>query len=235
MAIWLTERHTRLTGGDRKEMGGMRQDDRGITLVEMIIAVAVSVIVIASVSLFIRNVVQGYGLATDAIDLQIEAQVLMEQLATWVMEGNYVDDKVMDSSGKNVFVIYHIPRKMPDDLVLSGSWEESELMGERWIRIFRCDGNGKLYMYKADADSDDVFSDPTVEGSKLDGSIWTDETNWHLLSDYVEKFTVDIKPDNGLPNKVTVTLSMKAGIQKYELTDEINIRNTSYIPAPESP
>lgn len=214
----------------------MCHDDRGITLVEIIVAVAVSVIVIVATSFFIRNAVRSYVIAADVVDLQIEAQVLMEQFATWVMEGNYVDDKVKDNSDNDVFIIYHIPREASDNLPSAWNGRESELMGERWMRVFRCDGSGKLYMYKAGDNSADDFLDPSTEGSYLDPSIWTDETKWHLLSNYVESLTVDLKTDtNGLLNKVTITLSMKAGIPEYELTDEFNIRNTSHVPATESP
>lgn len=213
----------------------MRQDNRGITLVEIIVAVSVSVIVIVASSFFVRNAVQSYRLATAAIDLQIEAQVLMEQFATWIMEGNYVDDKAKDSSGNEVFVIYHIPREASENLPTVWKDKESELMGERWMRVFWFDDR-KLYMYKAGDDSGENFLNPTDAGSRLDSSIWTDKSKWHLLSNYVEELTMETITDiNGLPNKVTVTLTMKAGIQSYVLTDEFNIRNTSHVPVTESP
>lgn len=211
--------------GDRKEMGGMRQDDRGITLVEIIIAIAASVIVISAATLFIRNALRSYGLATDAVDLQIEAQVLMEQLATWVMEGNYVLYEDSDGDEVNdVFIVYHIPRETLAD------------SGERWMRVFWCDESKKImYMYKQPKDED--FEDPTGSGSNLDlqdyAKIKADGENRHLFSNYVESFAVEIKNgSNGLPNKVIVTLVMKAGI---EYRDEINIRNASYVPPTESP
>lgn len=221
-----------LTVGDRKEMGGMRQDDRGITLVEIIIAIAACVIVISAASLFIRNALQNYGVAADAVDLQIEAQVLMEQLATWVMEGNYVLYEDSDNDNENdMFILYHIPREA------SGSVLE-DLMGERWMRVFWCDGSGKMYMYKSeDGNFPDPTSTSTTVRSNLEyGEIMNGENYVHLLSNYVKNFTVDINKDiNGLPSKVTVTLLMKAGVPSYEYKYEINIRNASYEPEEETP
>lgn len=201
----------------------MRQDDRGITLVEIIIAIAASTVVILAASIFIRNALQGYGLASDAIDLQIEAQVLMEQFATWAMEGNYALYEEYEEPDVDVLIIYNIPRKAPDSDI-------QDLLGERWMRVFWRDGR-RLYMYKLQ--DDNTFDDPMPKGSNLDiSAIMYDKENQHLLSNYVEDFKASVEWDSsGLPYKVTVTLSMRAGIQRYEFRDEINIRNASYVPA----
>lgn len=211
----------------------MRQDNRGITLVEMIIAIAACAIVISAASLFIRNALQGYRLASDAIDLQIEAQVLMEQLSSWVMEGNYVlYEEYGDPAGSQYyFIIYNIPRDISLTEEILNDWgvKESDLTGERWMRVFWCDKNNKLYMYKP---KDGTFPKPTTEGSKLNISeIMTDkakEEDRHLISNYVDDFLVSIEPSDGPPNKVTITLQMRAGIQRYDFSYEINIRNAPY-------
>lgn len=218
----------------------MWKDDRGITLVEMIIAIAVSAIVLGAATLFIRNALKSYKLAEDTIDLQIEAQRLAEQLATWVMEGNYVDTVQDSESHDEVFVIYHIPREIPENPTLPAGREKSDLIGKRWIRAFKCDGNG-LYMYKDEGSALDP-SDVKVKGLKCN------DYSQSLLSEYVEGLTVTIskgiKAAGGSREtddseeaggnevssyKVTVTLSMKAGKQEYKFTDEINMRNAAYI------
>lgn len=196
----------------------MRQDDKGITLVEIIIAITVSTIVIGASIIFMRNAMKSYGVAADTIDIQIEAQVLMEQLATWVMEGNFVAEK--DDSGNDVFIIYHISRKAPDGA-------DQALMGKNWMRVFWCDGKGKLYMHKVEED----MAPKAPDARHFDYSGWTTEQTRSQLSDYVKGFTVEID-DEDSPSKVTVTLSMDAGTKEYEFTNEINIRNVAYESGP---
>lgn len=254
--MWHTVCHVRLTVDDRKEADEMRRDDRGITLIEMIIAIAVTAIVLGASTLFIRNALKDYGLAEDAVDLQIEAQVLAEQFAAWVMEGNYVD-AVKDADGNDAyFIIYHIPREVPAewDNIVSPKFDKSELTGERWMRIFWCDAGGKLNMQRVEEGS---VPDPTKEMSIEDVKSLLENpsllTGPSMLSKYVKEFTVTINEgdtdsagdaddedgsddesgadgvgDGNPPYKVAVTFLMKAGIQEYEFTDEVNIRNATY-------
>lgn len=197
----------------------MRQDDRGITLVEMIIAIAAAAIVIGMTTIFIQNALKSYGVAANTIDRQMDAQVLMEQIVTWVMEGNYVDSdtKVGD---QDVFIIYNIPRE-PAATLSAGS--NPDLMGTRWMRILWRNNDGELYMVYKDTDVQDPLDDSPTEGADLTSSD-LDESKDNRLSDHVEEFTMI--PDTVLPNKVEVTLTMKAGIQDYEFTNNIYMRNT---------
>lgn len=217
----------------------MRQDDRGITLVEIIISIAVSAIVIGAATLFIRNALKSYSYAAATVDLQIESQVLMEQFATWVMEGNYAERKTEAGTDKAVYVIYHFPRTAPEDLKIPNpNIEQSDLLGKSWMRVFWFDGDGKLYTYlqenapaapPAETDSNYTY-DALAKKAKDDGS---------LFCKHVDGFEVGI---NGLDwddwvaggskdlHTMTVELSLKSGIQEYKLTDEINIRNAAYEP-----
>lgn len=234
-----------MTVGGRKEVDGMRQDDRGITLVEIIISIAAAAIVIGVTTIFIQNALKSYNIATDTIDLQMDAQVLMEQLATWVMEGNYVDPNA-EVGGKKVCIIYNIPRE-PSTSLPTGS--DPDLMGKRWMRVIWRNDEGELYtVYKEHAGAV-IVPDPLDTTTVPVTSSELTEIKDNLLSNHVEEFKME-RPDDdsGSPNKVTVTLSMKAGVQDYEFTNEINMRNALYsepettdedpesgVPSPEEP
>ena len=200
----------------------MRRDDRGFTLVEMIIAMAVSVIVIGAAAIFIRSALRGYRVASDTIDLQMESQVLMEQLATWIMEGNYMAEK------DGVLVIYHIPREASPNL--PAGVEASDVMGERWMRVIWMQ-DGRLYMHKVEESDDSGAPQPPISpdtdrDARVDAT-WVAEENW--VSDYIDGFVPVVVYDRaGAPSKATITLSMRAGIQEYELTNEIMPRNAAY-------
>lgn len=66
----------------------MRQDDRGFSLVELIIAMAIASIIMGAAIMFMNSAQRSYRTAESTINLQVESQILMEQLANWVMESN---------------------------------------------------------------------------------------------------------------------------------------------------
>ena len=207
----------------------MRRDDRGFTLVEIIISIAVWVFVIGAAVYFMQNALSIYGHAAKAIDLQVEAQDTMEQLATWIMEGNYVQTTV----NKDVLIVYHIPREATDSA-------NQELMGECWKRVFWCD-DSKLYLYESrEMDYDEIVDDfrPDV----TPGEDYTDSLadDGYVICNYVEGLKVGIQDFDAAagedpPNKVSVTLTMKSKMQEYELRNEISMRNAVYKAAAVSP
>ena len=73
-------------------------ENRGITLVELIIAIAMSSIIIGATTLLIRTAQKDYQYTSDTADIQTETQVLMEQVGKWIMEGNRI--KVEDGGIK---------------------------------------------------------------------------------------------------------------------------------------
>ncbi len=92
----------------------IRHDNRGLTMVEMIIAVAMSTIILGAAALFLKNAISSYQMATATIDLQMESQIMMEQVGTWIMEGNSTEiipvTDALSGETTQVLAIYMIPR-----------------------------------------------------------------------------------------------------------------------------
>ncbi len=188
----------------------MKQDNRGMTLVELIIACAVAVIIMGAATYFIRSALNGYETASDTIDLQMESQVLMEQMSTWIMEGNWV--KVIDEAdGSKTLVIYEIPRQVDSSKLPIGVSINQEST-KRMIGI----EDGKLYM-KVVEHIADPYSDPDV------GITTADATLENCIGEYVTEFTPVVDASN--QNKVTVKLKLQSGTREYELEDMIKVRN----------
>ena len=78
--------------------GRVQKDNRGITLIELIIAIAISTIIVGAATFLLSTAQKNYSSASATIDLQSEAQILMEQMGTWIMEGNRVEGKYNPSS-----------------------------------------------------------------------------------------------------------------------------------------
>lgn len=173
----------------------MRQDNRGMTLAELIIAIAISVIIIGAAAFFIRSALRGYETASDTINLQMESQVLMEQLGTWVMEGNRV--KVADSTN---LVIYSIPRK-------AGQKSTKRVIGV---------SDGKLYMKVVE----DILNPDTDADTAITAA---DAVIENCIGEYVVEFTPVVDAEN--PDKVTVLLKLESGTREYTLKNEWKVRN----------
>lgn len=187
----------------------MKQDNRGITLMELMIAITITVVVMGAATLFIRTALKSYDAASNTIDLQMESQIVMEQISTWIMEGNKV--KVIDG---DTLVIYHIPRQIESSKFpssLDPSDRPDMTISKRIIGV----ENGKLYMkvvspvdLSTDADVSLTASDAVIE---------------NCIGEYVIEFTPTVDATN--QDEVTVSMRLKEGTQEYELSNLVKIRN----------
>lgn len=209
----------------------MRQDNRGMTLIELIIAITIAVIIIGAATLFIRNALRSYDMASNTIDLQMESQVMMEQIGTWIMEGNRVE---VDSGA---LIIYSIPRKAGtfvdstgtvQSKIPAGGTVPDELAEKRviWMQ------DGKLYMVLRKERASDLQPDGTniFYTTDLAGIKSTENKVENCIGEYVSEFYPVIKlgPETAVEKtiaSVTIRLKLVEGYQEYELTNEIKLRN----------
>ena len=185
----------------------MAKDDRGITLVELIIAITISVIIVGAATLFFMTAQKSYRRAEETIHLQEESQILMEQLASWIMEGNGIKI-VNDVTYGQVLVIYEIPRTTATAL------PEGVLQGDAQKRvIWRYED--RLYMKTVSG-----ITDPLTDDTVIDAS---DSTEEHCVSEYISGFSAAL--DSTGQASVIVNLKMADGDMDYELEYEVMLRN----------
>lgn len=189
----------------------MKQDNRGLTLIELIVAMTMAVIVMGTAGMFINTALKSFQKASDTIDLQMESQVMMEQISTWIMEGNRVIT-YEDSSYGTVLVIYKIPR-IKDTANLPDAYK-NKVSTETTKTVLWCDGK-KLYMKEvgrivdADHDSTNITS--------------ADTNKKNCVGEYVSVFQPTIDASNAA--KITMEITLTDGEEKYELKNTIKIRN----------
>lgn len=178
-------------------------NNRGMTLIELMIAIAMSFIIVTAATMFIGNAQKSYQNASESVNLQMEAQILMEQLGTWIMEGNRI---TADASG---LTIYDIPRKTATPLPAGVIYDEQASKRVIWI------ADGKLYMkiFTNIADPDADTLSVTADDAKEENCIGL----------YVTGFIPAIDAAN--PAKVNLKLQLEQGSQKYEVENEIVVRN----------
>ena len=199
----------------------MRNDDRGLTLVELLIAIAISSIIVGAATLLLSSAHKGYSNASSAIDLQSEAQVLMEQIGMWTMEGNRVE------VGSDYINIYQIPHISTTTGASAGVTTTSAIR-KIWYH------DNKLYMKNFPA-----VNYPT-DNPAAPEHLTTDEGNDTLIGEYVTVFSPAAMVQTVSGQQVTVatpgsvvsgcsavdvSFSMKAGKQDYKLSNEFKLRN----------
>ena len=84
-------------------------DNKGITLVELIIAIAIATIVITSIAFFMSNSSKNYKKVNEEVSLQMEAQTILNQLNDLILEADNVKMKdnilfIYNESESNYFI-----------------------------------------------------------------------------------------------------------------------------------
>lgn len=202
----------------------MKGDNRGMTLVELMVAVTMSVIITGAAGLFIQNALKGYQSASSAVDFQMESQVLMEQLGTWIMEGNRVEIASCtdpDGTARNVLVIYSIPAAQKE-------FSDAEFNSpQTFSRRFIWQRENALYMKKIDGiDLADLEAPGDLDTAGMDYDL--DARRDSCVSESIKAFTpaYDRSADPAAdPEIVKISLTLSRGAQEYEVNDEFQIRN----------
>lgn len=183
--------------------------NKGITFVELIIAVAISSIILGATTLLVKTAQNDYQYTSETADLQSESQVLMEQLGKWIMEGNRI--KVKENAGNpDELTIYYIPRTT-DTKLPSGVVQSSEPTKKKVIWV---DG-GKMYVRSFD----------NIASADTDTLTYTqaDETEDNCIGEYVKEFSA--KVDTKIPDVVNINMTLSQGKQKYEVENAVKVRN----------
>lgn len=200
-------------------------DNKGLSLVELILAISMSTIVVGAAAMFLYNAERSYRTAEYSVDLQMEAQLLMEQMGNWVMESNHI---IIGGPGSDasVLVLYKIPRG--DKL---SSVDISEKGERRTIYL----SHNKLYI-KIDEEENPGDYLAEIYGSGPDLSFTTgapDEE--YCIGQYVEIFNValPVGVEDPYITSIDVKLGMHEGIsrqsQSYTVNNLFSIRNSDVL------
>lgn len=182
-------------------MKRIEQDNKGLTLVELLVSMTVLSIVSLAIFSFMVFASKTYNKANGETNLQSEAQMTinrMENLIVSATNGVGADPTEPEDAAKKLYVYNHAAK-------------EDGTVEYRIISIYQ--ENNKL-MYKYDTYGLDEF------GSK----VITPGSAPAVISDYIEDFSVNLT--KLLSNQeVTVNLKMKNGQKTYETSNTFYMRN----------
>ena len=213
-------------------------NNKGLTLVELIIAISMATMVIAATTVFLYNAEKSYRISQYSVDLQMEAQILMEQMSNWVLESNHIEVKNI-SGESDALILYQMPVNKKTYSETSNVPISGAVTCSRMIIYSK---NGKLYIDVDDTSGRDAFNEEikTTPASFacLEDASSPDPKN--CIGEHVEYFTVTfpagVDPANA--NSVEVKLSMKEGGntsqgQSYIVNNVFSLRNSVFVPTPE--
>lgn len=197
----------------------MKLENKGFTLVEMLVACLISLIVISSVGHFMNVGTKGYHSTDRDVMLQMEAQTVVNQISDMITEANNV---FFDTSHKTLTLYYNLGQKEGGKVVTKSNAKRK--------LIWFCEKLQRLYFYNINSSTD--YSEAMVEITKTINSS-SDVKNGQLLGEYVEAFSSTETAINGVgtgrnkkgDKSVDFSLSFKNQLKEYTTSNEVMLRN----------
>ena len=97
--------------------------NKGITLIEIILTTAVSMTVILAITIFMTTGNKSYNEAKKSLNLQAEAQILMNQICDKILEANCIDDYNFEKRECAFYQVNENTKQIEDMVVL---WYDGE-------------------------------------------------------------------------------------------------------------
>lgn len=176
-----------------------KQNNKGITLLELIISMAISIVVVLMIVSFINSSFRVFRKTNDRVTLQMEAQTAINQLVNLAMEAKGISDEAVILTNADI-------RYQVDRIDLAGY--------HNYAIIWRMDYK-KLYLVELVPPMND-FGDISFDREE-------DFDQEYLLAEYVEEFSITSVAGNAGLKKIK--LRMRCGDEEYEVTKEIILRN----------
>lgn len=177
-----------------------KKNNQGITLVEVLVAVAVSTIVVGAIWQFLLVSTRTYSAQKDTTDLQVEVQQAMNQMQNVIIDTNRA-------------VVYSV-----DSGEIGSDFAAPVDAGEKVLEVYSSDKAGKLIWNKEE--SNVVYEETVVTDGRIDADGWESA----LLAEDVTSFAADVSQveDN---NVLKIKLNFEKKGKSYEATRNITLRN----------
>lgn len=173
-----------------------QKNNEGMTLIELIITMAIMAIVLSIMALIISTAIKSFKRTSESVDVQMEAQVAVNQISNLLMESNGFENSTTNliSSDDIKYLI--------DSL-------------SNWYVVYYSKDKMKLYLYeyeksrKSDAEQ--------VRPTESD-----DTDNQYLLAEYINNFIITLT-NNKTAN---IEIDFKIGDEPvYQVTKKVSLRN----------
>lgn len=217
---------------------GKKLNNQGLTLIELVIAIAISTMILGAAFMFIMGAERAYHTAEYGIDLQMEGQILMEQVGNWVMESSKI---VIPEEDSDILFLFSIPVDHNNGLAITDypvDYLPDSTASCRVIFLGRnvaAGNNNRLYMCTINdiANAEDevkkVMNNTTEDVFSIFG-LSAYERDENCIGDFVNSFKATV-PDGEDPKtlkSVDVLLQMQEASKGYVLQNTFSMRNGMY-------
>ena len=181
----------------------MKEDNRGFTLVELVICMVIFAIVVAAAFGFMISGSRSYGSVTERLNLQLDSQLAMNQLGDYIIDCN-----------AGLYFETDLETKTSTLYILNKG--SSTTVFDVHVFQLKSSDNCIYYGFKEDA--------AELASSKL--SIIKDITVEDLLAENVTKFTISTaSSDNIKTSSALVTINFKRGNTSFNGEKIVALRN----------
>ena len=187
--------------------------NKGLTLVEIVVTLAILGMVIVLVTGFMNTGIKTTSRANIDTNLQKEAQISLNQISDWVMSANH-GIAVYDSCGYYTKAV--------------GIYHDGKNSEDRYVQIlYYRQTDNKVYYDKVLVDASFHGTESEIQthaASIHTGNAW----NKYLLCEYVKEFDLDISKLNEKYVELKLVFELK-GIQYNQYPKKITLRNEPVI------
>lgn len=233
----------------QRKVERMKKDQRGFTIVELLIAVAILAIVVASVCGFILVGSRSYASANSDISVQQEAQLALNQMSDVLIDTtrsvNYAGYKTLNPGekpvlalkdsefgfepvGKSLIMYNGAPTVKnitnPDGTTTTDTTIEPG-NGNKHYQFYWDKTDETLYYAELDVEPDDV-ADPDDVANPMHNIRFPDfgDPGWVVLAEHVTRFEVDLTQVEE-KRVVQLHLTFVNGKREYTTSNNVTIRN----------
>lgn len=184
------------------------KSNQGISLIEMLLCVILSCIVISAIGGFMVTSVRQYAFVDREINLQTEAQTVLNQITGMIREA---DNVALKDNGTGPYMI-----------VYYGLADVTSSADSKKKIVWFCSSKNKMYLYETANSSE--YSNALAE---INSGV---PSNGDLMGNYVDSFQLSAGSSGLTSNSVKVEIGFKSTFKKsektYHATDTIKLRNT---------
>lgn len=205
---------------------GMKRDQKGFTIVELLIAVAILSIVVAAVCGFILVGSRSYAAGNSDISVQQEAQLALNQMSDVMIDTTRsVNYAGYDASGSPAYALKDAEFAFtPEDkslVMYNGVLVKNPSGGPDIIE----DGNGnKNYHFYWDKSEETLFYAEVDATTGLAPIFGDPGYEWVTLASHVTNFSVDLSQVQE-KRVVMLALTFVDGVKEYVTSNNVTIRN----------
>lgn len=207
-------------------MNKRERNDKGLTLIELLVALAIVSVVVSLAFGLIIHTIRIYTRGNNDSILQNDAQLTMSQLESLVLNANMgigLNPESNSPDSKNLYLYYRDYEQTSYNVKADGTDEEkTEIKKNQYqaLHVYVDSNKGLSYCTRTCEYYKDTSTGTAVDTMKMS----MDYQNPQVLSKYVKDFSVDLSHLED-KSEMKVTLKFSHGGKNYESTNTIMLRN----------